>query len=78
MRYLFCLLIVALSGCATAHDYCVSHADHYGSYDECYAERSARSERLHNSLSHMFNSNQARTVSCTSSYNGFQTVTNCQ
>jgi hypothetical protein len=73
------LLMIGLSGCATAHDYCLSHADHYSSYDECYAERSARSERLRQAFSHIGNGgSQARTLSCTSTNYGFQTVTNCQ
>ena len=68
--YLFYVLCLLLSGCATAHDYCVNHAENYSSYDECYAERQARSARIHEALSHMGDGFQNRQTTQCTSYNG--------
>jgi hypothetical protein len=73
-------LFLFLTACATSHDYCVDHAANYSSYDECYQEREARRERIHQALSHMGDGLQNnRTVQCTS-YNGGDgyIYTNCR
>lgn len=63
-------MVLALTSCATSHDYCVSHSENYSSYDECYAEREARKERIRESLSHMGDGLQNhQSVQCTG-YNG--------
>jgi uncharacterized protein YceK len=41
MRVVIALIGIVLSGCATVHDYCVEHEEHYRSYNECYVETSA-------------------------------------
>ena len=45
MKTLNLAILVGLlltSGCAhqTVHDWCVDHAEHFSSYNECYTERS--------------------------------------
>lgn len=54
MKYLF-VFLVPLTGCAhqTIHDYCTKNADHYSSYDECYAERDQKAKNKQNAFSHV-------------------------
>jgi len=73
MKTLILVLMTAMvSGCAhqTIHDYCVGHADHYSSYDECYAERTQRQQQLAHAFDGM---GQSRSISCTT----IGTQTNC-
>lgn len=77
MKYLS-IVLFTLSGCATAHDYCVDHAEHYGSYQECYAERTERSREHRHQLAHAFDSDTPTHVNCTSTTFGNTTDTNCR
>lgn len=58
-----------LTGCSTVHDYCVSNAEHYSSYKECYRE--VRGQRLARAeaFSHIGDGLNNRQTRCTS-YNG--------
>ena len=53
MKYLTILIMLSLNACATAHQYCLAHADEYKDYDECYSERVARKAALRQSMSHI-------------------------
>ena len=82
MKKLIWILPILFTGCATAHDYCMAHSEHYSSYQECYSERIYKQRALASSLSHMGDGLQNashRTVNCTSYTDSFGvTQTTCQ
>lgn len=71
------LAVVTLNGCATAHQYCIAHANEYADYDQCYAERKERSEKISRAFSQMGKTPAYKQTSCTSNVIGNTVYTNC-
>lgn len=72
------MVLPAISGCATSHQYCSKHLDEYLDYDQCYADREAIRDRRQFALSHMGDglANQ-KTINCHSYANGNNVQTTC-
>jgi hypothetical protein len=79
-KLLLLLVVLTTTGCATAHDYCVSNADHYASYDECYSERVSRKQAMANAFRTMGDSMRGGSsqVNCTSYGLGNTVQTSCR
>lgn len=78
-RRMIALSLFLVTGCATAHDYCISHAEHYANYDECYAERSAANAKSKEHFQNIFKSfdSKGQEVECESRTIGNRTTTSC-
>lgn len=82
-KFVFCAIFgaLALSGCATSHQYCMDHLSDYRDYDQCYSEREQRRAQIHQAFSHMgdglANSSRIPATNCITNYYGGTAYTTC-